>query len=145
MRRKTKQKTSGKVKIDRQSMVVLIFFALVIVGIIAYQVYNTTPPSAWVSNTEQLPNNRVCMVNNTYMGVEQIEVPIGGKIYYGCCENCVTTLSQKPESRYAIDPYSGEEVDKANAFIYLNPNSKYGEVMYFKSHENFLAFRVGKN
>lgn len=126
-------------KIDRQSMVVLIFFALVIVGIIAYQVYNTTPPSAWVSNTEQLPSNKVCMVNNTYMGVEQIEVPIDGKIYYGCCENCVTTLNQKPESRYAIDPYSGEEVDKADAYIYLNPDSKYGGVLYFKSFENFQA------
>ena len=55
------------------------------------------------------------------------------------CENCVTTLNQKPESRYAIDPYSGEEVDKADAYIYLNPDSKYGGVLYFKSFENFQA------
>ena len=48
----------------------------------------------------------------------------------------LSSLNQKPESRYAIDPYSGERVDKSIAYIYLNPDSKYGGVLYFKSQEN---------
>ena len=36
--------------------------------------------------------------------------------------------------------FSGEKVDKSMAFIYLNPDSKYGGVLYFESTENFQAF-----
>lgn len=34
---------------------------------------------------KHVPNNLVCMVNDAYMGKEQIEVPFEGKMYYGCC------------------------------------------------------------
>ncbi|MEQ9217960.1 MAG: hypothetical protein RLO17_07960 [Cyclobacteriaceae bacterium] len=131
---------TGSLKLDKQSIVILSFLAVVVLGIIGYNLYKSTPPSAWVTEDEVLPRNKVCMVNNTYLGVQQIEVPVNGKMYYGCCEMCVTTLNQKPESRYAIDPFSGEKVDKSMAFIYLNPDSKYGGVLYFESTENFQAF-----
>ena len=133
-------KKGSKAKMDKQSLIIITFIGLVILGVIGYNTYRSIHPATWVSETEQLPANKVCMVNNTYMGVQQIEVPVEDKIYYGCCENCVTTLNQKPESRYAIDPFSGVKVDKSMAFIYLNPDSKYGGVLYFESTENFQAF-----
>lgn len=37
---------------------------------------------------KNVPNNLVCMVNDVYMGKEQIEVPFEGKMYYGCCNMC---------------------------------------------------------
>ena len=36
----------------------------------------------------QVPNELVCMVNNAYMGMPQIAVPVNGKTYYGCCDMC---------------------------------------------------------
>lgn len=33
---------------------------------------------------DKVPNNLVCMVNDAYMGKEQLEVPFDGKMYYGC-------------------------------------------------------------
>ncbi|MEQ9221264.1 MAG: hypothetical protein RLO17_24635 [Cyclobacteriaceae bacterium] len=136
MRRKSLRKKGVKAKMDKQSLIIIASIGLVILGVVCYNFYMSLHPATWVSPTEQLPANKVCMVNNTYMGVQQIEVPIEDNIYYGCCETCVTTLNQKPESRYAIDPYSGERVDKSIAYIYLNPDSKYGGVLYFKSQEN---------
>ena len=35
----------------------------------------------------------VCMITNKHMGAAQIAVPIGKKVYYGCCEMCVGTLN----------------------------------------------------
>ena len=85
-----------------------------------------------------IPAKQVCMINDAFMGKDQIAVPVGNKIYYGCCEGCVDKLTNMPETRYAIDPFSGEKVDKANAFITINPNSG-GTVSYFESKENYLA------
>ncbi len=88
---------------------------------------------------DHVPRDLVCMVNNAYMGKNQIEVPVDGKMYYGCCEMCVGRLNEDASSRMATDPYSGEEVDKAEAFIVIaNEN---GKVDYFKSRENFEAYK----
>ena len=38
--------------------------------------------------------NLVCMVNDRYMGVEQIPVQVEGRTYYGCCEMCKTRLAR---------------------------------------------------
>mgnify|MGYP004405004813 CR=1 FL=1 len=85
-----------------------------------------------------LPANQVCMINDAYMGKDQIPVPVGDKVYYGCCEGCVDKLTNLVETRYAIDPLTGQRVDKANAFIVRNP--KGGSVWYFASKENYLEF-----
>lgn len=80
----------------------------------------------------KLPNNEVCMVNNRFMNSVQIEVPLNNKTYYGCCEGCVKMLNEDSASRFAFDPLSGEQVDKAIAFIIGKPGSK-EDVLYFKS------------
>lgn len=91
----------------------------------------------------KLPNNQVCMVNNRFMNKEQIPVPINGKTYYGCCEGCVATLKNDISSRFYMDPLSGEQVDKAVAYIILKPGSA-DEVLYFSSEANAKKFLKNK-
>lgn len=83
----------------------------------------------------QLLNRKVCMVNNRFMNKDQIEIPIDNKKYYGCCPGCVKTLQEDTTYRYADDPFSGDHVDKATAFIVFKPNTK-DEVLYFLSETN---------
>lgn len=83
----------------------------------------------------RLSNSQVCMVNNRFLNSEQIAVPLEGKTYYGCCEGCVKMLKEDPTSHFATDLLSGEQVDKAIAFIIGKPGSK-EEVLYFKSETN---------
>ena len=89
--------------------------------------------------TAKLESSLVCYVNNAYMGKEQIPVEVDGKIYYGCCEGCVDKLKNMREIRYALDPLTGKEVDKALAYIVLKPNGN-GEVLYFESEENYIKY-----
>ena len=133
MKQTKRLKQNGKkATLDKDSIIVLSFFGLVVLGIIAYNVWNNTSPSTWVSMDEQLPNNKVCMVNDAYMGVDQIKVPVGDKMYYGCCEMCVNKLNNIESVRYGTDPYTGQAVDKADAFIVLKSKDT-GEVFYFQS------------
>jgi YHS domain-containing protein len=93
----------------------------------------------------QIKTSLVCMMNNAFMGTEQIPVQVNGKTYYGCCAGCAASLQANTNNiRYAQDPYSGEEVDKAEAFIALkSPATK--EVLYFKSEENYKAYSEAFN
>lgn len=81
----------------------------------------------------------VCMVNDAYMGVAQIPVPVNGKTYYGCCEMCVDKLNNIESARIAIDPFSGNQVDKSEAFIVVTNTQ--GAVAYFESEANYSAFK----
>jgi len=102
-------------------------------------VANAEIAAAWESPQAQLKTSLVCMVNDQYFAAEQIPVTVSGKTYYGCCKGCAVTLRDKREARYAQDPYSGEEVDKAEAFIALK-SAHTKDVYYFQSKENFEAF-----
>lgn len=83
----------------------------------------------------KLPNKQVCMINNRFMNSDQIAVPIDNKTYYGCCEGCVKALNGDSTTHYTTDPLSGEQVDKAIAFIIGKPGSK-EDVLYFKTEAN---------
>lgn len=87
----------------------------------------------------KLINSRVCMVNNKFMDKEQIAVPVNGETYYGCCEGCVSQLKNGTDIRYALDPLTGEKVDKAIAVIIVKPGTK-DEVLYFKSEDNVKKY-----
>jgi YHS domain-containing protein len=84
-------------------------------------------------------SSQVCMVNNQFMGREQIPVEVEGKTYFGCCEMCKGRLAQDPASRSAKDPVSGKLVDKASAVIAKRPS---GEVLYFESRDTFERYRT---
>lgn len=92
---------------------------------------------------DQVPNDLVCMVNDAYMAKAQIPIGVNGKIYYGCCNMCVETLNEKETARMAVDPVTGEAVDKSEAFIVLV--NKRGEVAYYKSEGSYKsALEAGK-
>ncbi len=94
--------------------------------------------SVYAEELRKVETSYVCMVNNMAMGKTQIPVKVGEETYYGCCAMCATTLEKDRKKRFAIDPVSGKEVDKARAVIGARPN---GAVYYFESEETFLAFQ----
>lgn len=106
-------------------------------NIVTNEVVNKSVENA--TKQAKLKSSFVCYVNNNYMGIEQIPVEVDGKTYYGCCEGCVDKLKNIRETRYALDPLTGAEVDKATAYIVLKPNSG-AVVLYFQSEENYLKF-----
>lgn len=85
-------------------------------------------------------SNFVCMINDRSMANEQIPVEVEGKTYYGCCPMCKERLAKEEQSRYAIDPVSGEKVDKAKAVIGVLPGAK---VLYFENQKNFDRYNAG--
>lgn len=87
---------------------------------------------------DKVPNNQVCMVNNAYMGKDQFEVPYDGKTYYGCCNMCVERIPNDETARKATDPFTGKQIDKANAYIVLK--DQMGNVDYFENEENHKKF-----
>lgn len=87
---------------------------------------------------EHVPSNLVCMVNDAYMGKQQLEVPFEGKMYYGCCKMCQERIPTDESVRYATDPHTLVKVDKATAYIVLIGDN--GEVAYFENEGNYLKF-----
>lgn len=97
------------------------------------------PSQAMAYNVgDKVPNKQVCMVNNAYMGKDQFEVPYDGKTYYGCCNMCVERIPNDETARKAKDPFTGKEIDKANAYIVLKDQQ--GNVDYFENEENYKKF-----
>ena len=82
---------------------------------------------------KRVENDKVCMVTNKVFKKAQIPVTIGEQTYYGCCSMCKGKLEKDTSVRLAIDPVSGNEVDKATAVIGADSD---GEVQYFESEEN---------
>lgn len=85
-----------------------------------------------------VPNDLVCMVNNDYMGRDQLEVLVNDKIYYGCCEMCQNLLPVDESVRVAVDPISKKQVDKADAVIAVT--GERGKVSYFENKENYEQY-----
>jgi YHS domain-containing protein len=80
----------------------------------------------------------VCMVNNAIFPKKQIPIEVQGLTYYGCCEMCKERLAQDAASRSAVDPLTGEAVDKAKAVIAADAE---GNAFYFASAENLKKFQ----
>lgn len=102
------------------------------------EVGTTFTASATPTTGEIVPNDYVCMVNNAYMGKKQLEVDFEGKTYYGCCEDCKTKIPQQENARVALDPVSGNEVDKSEAVIAIADS--YDNVLYFENEENYKTY-----
>lgn len=79
----------------------------------------------------------VCMITNQEFVKEQIPVEVDGKTYYGCCEMCKAKIKNNAQARVAVDPVSGNEVDKAVAVIGAAPD---GSIYYFESEENLAQY-----
>tara|TARA_R110001592_G_scaffold234170_1_gene491808 strand:- start:7198 stop:7575 length:378 start_codon:yes stop_codon:yes gene_type:complete len=87
----------------------------------------------------KVESSYVCYVNNKYMGKEQIPVEVDGKTYYGCCQGCVGNLQKNRAPRYAKDPLTGKEVDKATAYIVIKEVGK-SDVLYFENKANYEKY-----
>lgn len=90
------------------------------------------------SSLTEVEGVKVCMVTDQLFVKDQIPVELEGKTYYGCCEMCKGKLKNNPDSRVAIDPVSGKQVDKAQAVIGAAPD---GSVYYFESEENLAKYK----
>ena len=89
----------------------------------------------------KVEKKNVCMTNNKDMGKPQLPIKIGDKTYYGCCKMCVENMTKNVKVRYAVDPVTGNKVDKANAVLGAKPN---GDILYFESEDSFQAFQKQK-
>lgn len=88
---------------------------------------------------EVVPNEKVCMVNDRFMGVPQIAIDVNGNTYYGCCENCVEKLQKNLEGvRFGSNPLTDLKVDKFSAVIVQDKSS--GSVFYFASKKEANTF-----
>ena len=84
-------------------------------------------------------SNRVCMINNRSMAMDQIPVEIEGKTYFGCCPMCKDRLAKDEAARWAVDPISGKKVDKAKAVIGALPGAA---VLYFENAANLEKYNA---
>ena len=103
-------------------------------------------PAAPATSTDAAPadgvtrvadTDKVCMMNDRYMGTAQIPVEVDGKRYYGCCAMCKERLAKDRRARVALDPVSGKEVDKATALIAKRAD---GSVLYFENEANLKKY-----
>ncbi len=100
----------------------------------------SNPVKAQTQAKGKVESSYVCYVNNKYMGKEQIPVEVNGKTYYGCCQGCVGNLKKNRAVRYAKDPLTGKEVDKATAYIVIKEIGK-TDVLYFENKANYEKFK----
>ena len=121
----------------------LIVLAVIMIsgGYILTVNYLLKKPDESEASKARLQTELVCMVNDAYMGIKQFPVPVGEKMYYGCCEQCVDKIKNVRQFRYAVDPFTGEEVDKSSAFIVMKSEVDHS-VYYFKSKDNYLKFHA---
>lgn len=98
---------------------------------------STAPSAAVPSLTRVTAPSTVCMVNDQYMGRDQIPVAVAGKTYYGCCANCKEKLEKSESARMATDPVTGKPVDKASAVI---ARDEQGKVFYFESEATLARY-----
>lgn len=84
----------------------------------------------------QVESKYVCFINKQHFDKPQAAVTVEGRLYYGCCENCLPTLATDPKSRVDVDPVSGNQVDKATAVVGVD---KAGRVYFFEN------IRSGRN
>lgn len=114
---------------------IALFAVCIVFGLSVYAQTETNSSSAPVLT--EVDSKYVCMVTNKLFPKEQIPVVVSDKTYYGCCEMCKAQLAENPSKRMAVDPVSGNTVDKADSVIGAAPS---GEVYYFESEENLNKF-----
>ncbi|HVS03523.1 MAG TPA: hypothetical protein VMT16_12190 [Thermoanaerobaculia bacterium] len=117
---------------------------LVALGVLMLAALALLAPRAQAEETaadaalQKVETHKVCMVNDQLFAKDQIPVEVEGKTYYGCCEMCKERLARDSSMRQAVDPVSGEPVDKATAVIGALAD---GRVLYFASEETFAQYR----
>jgi len=91
------------------------------------------------NTVKQVNAKNICFINKTRFQRTLKSVKVDGKTYYGCCDDCLAKLKDDPQTRMAVDPVSGKEIDKATAVIGADRN---GKIYFFENRENLKKFRV---
>lgn len=86
---------------------------------------------------KKIEGKSICMVDNRFLGREQMPVEVEGKTYYGCGPGAVQNLQMNTSLRMATDPVSNKSVDKATAILGADED---GQVYYFENEENLKNF-----
>ena len=86
----------------------------------------------------RIASSHTCMGSNQAQEKAQNYAIVDDKRYYGCTDMCIANLKQNWGFRYGLDPVSGKRVDKATALVGARKN---GQLLYFETEENFLAYR----
>lgn len=123
-----------------------LIISLFLTGVVACSRTGDTPTSSSERAQVSLPAgltrvtdpSQVCMINDQFMGRAQIPIKVEGRTYYGCCPACKEKLEKQPASRMAVDPVTGEQVDKARAIIVQDSA---GKVLYFASEDTLQGYR----
>lgn len=122
-------------KLKYINLIFAIFVSTVFLGNIA-----VADDSAHAHSTKAVEAKKVCMVNDKFMGIDQIPIEVNKKTYYGCCNNCIAKLQNNESNvRFAQDPFTREQVDKADAYI-VTIEDKSNKVLYFKSEQNYQEY-----
>lgn len=89
---------------------------------------------------EIIPNRFVCMLRGDVKSRPTLPIEVNSKTYWACCQNCLGKLQRNENNvLFAIDPLSGESVNKADAIIRRDPqNNK--RVFFFKSNETYNQY-----
>lgn len=122
--------TAKKTKLYQKKPILLMVLVYISLGTLTAQ---------QKSSTDVLDKTKVCMVNDEYKGEQQLITIIDEKIYYGCCDPCIEALNTDSSFRYAIDPFSGLKISKAEAFIAKKENNS-DAVIYFENEENYRQY-----
>lgn len=130
-------KKERKVLISTGSVV--FFFALVFISHLLWDDYNKTNAyKAYVGI--EIPDSMVCMVNGEIKNKAITSVEVMGKTYYGCCGNCISKLKGNlNNSLYSMDPVTGKRIDKADAYIRINPKNK-KQAAFFESIDTYNSY-----
>jgi len=114
---------------------------LVFIGALMPTVHAEEPmPAAKIVTGPIEDRAYICMMQDNVQRQPGIEHVYQGKRYYLCCQGCVRGFEADPERyRHAIDPVSGDRVDKAEAWVYAYD----GHAYFFTSEERREAFARG--
>jgi len=89
---------------------------------------------------KEISHNLVCSSGNQIKFGSLMPLKIKDKTYWICCDQCKARLLYNVNTRYAVDPFSKNRINKADAIIIQNPKSN-GMVLYFESMDNFLKYK----
>ena len=150
MKKKTAKKPAIE-KMDKRSLLInsltIALFGSVFVWMVV-SIYNDATHEAATDDTylsslpslqDTIMHNKVCMVDDIYLGEGSFAVSISNKTYYGCSQKAARDIIVDSSTRIAEDPVSKRKVDKATAIIALHPD-KNGEVIYFESKETYNIY-----
>ncbi|WP_346856896.1 hypothetical protein [uncultured Draconibacterium sp.] len=123
---------------------VLFFALLAYYGIPAIK-YQRNQDSLNELYNQELAVNKVCMVGDEIKFKVIRPVKIEGKTYWACCSKCEAKLNNNlNDIRNAIDPFSKEIINKADAVVVQNPTKK-GRVLFFKTYNNYDKYIAENN